>query len=472
VFPGVLAVGAAAASILQSYRHGKAARDVSKITAEMMCVIGLAAAALSLYDVIVGIIRSESLLHALLPGILIVEMVFMSYRVAPAAWRRGAAMVVAAALTLLAGVTIAWSARMAGAPAPAALNFAASAIPFAGANGIAVGDFNGDGNLDLAVTQYAGGKGHQVAVLLGKGDGSFQPPVFYGTGNGPYSVITADFNGDGKPDLAVSVAYENSIALLLGKGDGTFEPAKMAVVATYPHELAAGDFNHDGKLDLVINGSSDGFVSVLIGNGDGTFKHQMAYEQFSGTSPVVADFDRDGKLDVAVLGRERIGVMLGKGDGTFLDPVKYFVGHLPVAQVGADFNGDGKTDLAVVSTNVQASAGGSLSILFGNGGGGFGPPTDYRCGSQPRSIATADVNGDGKLDLVVADAASNAVSIFLGKGDGTFPDRVDVPPGGREPIFAAVGDFNHDGRADLAVANAGSNTISVLLQTAPGASSK
>ncbi len=334
-------------------------------------------------------------------------------------------------------------------------------------SGIATGDFNGDGILDLAVTEYDSGNGQEVAVLLGKGDGTFQAPVRYETGLGPYAVIAADFNHDGKLDLAVADEFENSISILLGNGDGTFRPHKKFITPTFPHELAAADFDGDGNLDLAVNGSSNGFLGLMLGNGDGTFKPEQVYITTWGLAGAVApapgDFNGDGKLDLAVLSGEGVGVMLGKGDGTFLKPTYYAAAPIAVSEVVADFNGDGKLDLAVAGRSAKGA--GVVAILLGNGDGTFRTHVDYPCSGEPKYMLAADLNADGKLDLALTDAATGQVHVFLGKGDGTFQERADFATGGHHAVFLAAGDFNRDGRLDLAVVDSDNNSVSVLLGT-------
>jgi len=335
-------------------------------------------------------------------------------------------------------------------------------------SGIAAGDFNGDGIPDLAVTEYDNANGHDIVVLLGKGDGTFQAPVRCPTGLGPFAVIAADFNHDGKLDLAVSDEFDNAVSILLGNGDGTFQPQKKAITPTYPHELAAADFDGDGNLDLAINGSSNGFLGVMLGNGDGTFKPEQVYITTWGlagaVSPAPGDFNGDGKLDLAVLSGQGVGVMLGKGDGSFSKPAYYEAAPVAASEVVADFNGDGKLDVAVAGSSLKG--GGVLAILLGNGDGTFRTHVDYPCSGEPKYMLAADLNGDGKLDLAVTDAATGKVHEFRGKGDGEFQAPADLEAGGHRALFLAAGDFTRDGRLDLAVVNADTNSVSVLLGSA------
>lgn len=274
---------------------------------------------------------------------------------------------------------------------------------------------------------------------------------------GPMAVVTADFNGDGKLDLATANLWDgtdpiNEVSVLLGKGDGTFQAPQGYGGAEFSDSIAVGDFNGDGKLDLVTGagGEYDGGIDVLLGNGDGNFQpFNTFYTRDETTQGVaVADFNGDGKLDVAVTGNSGFAnggdvmVMLGRGDGTFA-PRSYHDGHgLPGASSVAtgDFNRDGKMDLAWATT-------GAVGVLWGNGDGTFAAAAQYfATDADSLSVNVADLNGDGKPDLVTENNYSDSASVLLGNGDGTFQAARIYAGGG-----AAVGDFNGDGSLDLAV---------------------
>jgi hypothetical protein len=207
-----------------------------------------------------------------------------------------------------------------------------------------------------------------VSILLGNGNGTFQAAVSYAAGNAPYAVVIRDFNGDGKPDLAVAnYGYQNvsNVSILLGNGDGTFQPPVNYPAGDGPESLAAGDFNGDGKLDLVVANWASDNVSILLGNGDGTFQPAVSYTVGINPAAVaVRDFNGDGSLDFAVAssGSYMVSIVLGNGNGTFQPSVNYAVETNPDSIAVGDFNGDGKPDLAVgnyTSTNV--------SVLMNNG---------------------------------------------------------------------------------------------------------
>jgi len=358
---------------------------------------------------------------------------------------------------------------------------------YPGGDWVAVSDLNGDGKPDLVVAEevLSGGRIGSVSILLGNGDGTFQSGVPYGTGNSPAGVVVADFNGDGKEDLAVTAGCDSLgpsacgvgngtptsgvVSVLLGFGDGTFVGKSSAYgVGKWPYFITSADFNNDGKLDLATANNGDNTASVLLGKGDGTFQPQRSFQ--AGASPVsvaAGDFRNNGNVDLAVANENCLGppctpgsvsVLLGNGDGTFQPHVDYPTGLEPVNLAVADLRGNGKLDLAV--SNMGA---GTVSILLGNGDGTFQSQVPYVTASSPQQAVVGDFNQDGKLDLAIL--AGQAVSILLGNGDGTFKTHVDYPGGG---YSIAVSDFNGDGRLDLAIANGGLNAVSILLGNGDG----
>ena len=330
--------------------------------------------------------------------------------------------------------------------------------------GLAVGDFNGDGKPDLALVTSGGFLQLQpttVAILLGNGDGTFRKGTVYSTtGTNSQTVVVGDFNGDGKLDLAVpnfgGIFLPADISVLLGNGDGTFQAAtSVPLGGRYPCTwLAVGDFNKDGKLDLAAtSGSANNQVDVLLGNGDGTFQTPVPYAAGTGSSWIAAaDFNGDGKLDLVTTDYNTgaILVLLGNGDGTFLSQASIPVSVGVSYGVVGDFNGDGKPDLAL-----SGGFSGVLSVLLGKGDGTFQAPKTYNVGKDLQSIALADFDGDGKLDLAVIDSGASTeaqnLAVLHGNGDGTFQAAVHFDV--KSPYQAAVGDFNKDKKTDLAVAN-------------------
>jgi hypothetical protein len=321
---------------------------------------------------------------------------------------------------------------------------------------LAVADFNGDGKLDLALTDY-GGPTNAVAILLGNGDGTFQnPPLLYSAGLYPNSVVALDSNGDGKPDLAVAGGYGvlsyYSVLTLLNQENGTFPNRVTYPVLQYPYSAVEGDFNGDGKPDVATtNFAQPGSVSVLLGNGNGTFQPHL--DSSTGQYPSVmaaGDFNGDGKLDLVVAdsmdSNDLLSTLLGNGDGTFQDTIHRVTSSLVGSLAVGDFNNDGKLDVAAVIYGTNA-----VSVFLGKGDGSFAAPVQYPAGpmndSPPyHNVLVGDFNGDGNLDLVAT--SDNGISILLGNGDGTFQPYTAILP---DEALLAVGDFNGDGKPDLLV---------------------
>jgi hypothetical protein len=320
-------------------------------------------------------------------------------------------------------------------------------------------DFNGDGKLDLAVTDFGGSS---VRILLGNGDGTFQSFQIYQACQA-HGLASGDFNGDGIVDLAVADAGCGQVSILLGNGNGTFTDGGSFSTgggATFaPYSVAVGDFNSDGRLDLATADERINTASVLLGNGDGTFQSHVDYDTGADSRQVATgDFNGDGNLDLAVSSSEGVSILWGNGDGTFQSQTLYGLGTTDNPYlVIADLNGDGKLDLAVANTA------GSVSILLGNGDGSFQSSVTYATGGFSATVIAADFNGDGILDLTTGNYYSADIALLLGNGDGTFGAHVNYPAASGARGLAAA-DFNGDGRLDLAVANQFVDSISVFLQ--------
>ncbi len=360
-------------------------------------------------------------------------------------------------------------------PSQATVNFvnaANSPLQIPEPSTLAVADFNEDGKPDLAVAANI-----RVYVMLGNGDGTFAPapgsplPVPsppYDDLPSPYTgpIVVGDFNDNGHAGLAVGLFNNVAATILFGKGNGTFTysgtlayTAGMSTVS-----LAAADYNADGNLDLVaVNDASGASPITLLGYGHGAFNTVFQNVEITGDSSAAGDFNGDGKLDIVIVGGNvsinSSGILLGNGDGTFTQGASLNANGVVTV---ADFNGDGKLDLAIGNI-----AGNSVTILLGDGSGNFttasGSP--IAVGIQPEAIVAGDFNNDGKLDLAVANYGDGTVTLLLGNGDGTFTPASGSPYAvGQGPIAIAAADFNGDGKLDLAVANLTDGTVSILLQ--------
>ena len=330
---------------------------------------------------------------------------------------------------------------------------------------VAVGDFDADSNLDLAVANFSS---NNVSILLGNGDGTFGAATNFSVGFNPISVVVGDFNADPNLDLAVANYTGNNVSILLGNGDGTFVAATnfSTGAGSSPFFLAVGDFDTDSDLDLVTANNSSNNVSILLGNGLGSFGPATNFPAGTGPMSVAVgnfNFNVDSNLDIAVANfdSDTVSILLGNGDGSFTAAGTLSVEENPMSVAVGDFDADSNLDLAVLN-NTSAT----VSILLGDGLGSFGTAANFPAGTGPRSITVGNFNfnADSNLDLAVANEGSNKVSVLLGDGFGSFSFSTATNFSvGLQPISVAVGDFDADSDLDLAVANSVSNNVSILL---------
>jgi hypothetical protein len=352
-------------------------------------------------------------------------------------------------------------------------------------------DFNGDGKIDLAVAQGV----NTVGVLLGNGDGSFQPEQLYPSGgHDPFAITTADVNGDGKPDLIVvnrystSGANDGSVAVLLNNGNGTFAAPKVYNVGGFPFAVSVADINGDGNPDIIVANHNNDTVTILLNNGNGSFSNTGEFpvrppalaNGSNGpflSSMTVADVNGDGKPDIITTDYHygQVSVLLntttaGATTPTFAPPETFPAGSDPVAVAVADLSGDGKPDIAVA--NYVA---GTVSVLLNQTAAGaktasFAAPQAFAAGNAPYAIVAADLNGDGKPDLAVTNFSTGTVSVLLNTSAGgtTSFAAPETFAAGRAPVGLTVADINGDGKPDLVVANYIGDNVSVLLGNGDG----
>ncbi len=346
-----------------------------------------------------------------------------------------------------------------------------------GAVAVATADFNSDGKGDVAVLLS-----NEVQIFLGNGDGTFQSQRSFQTGGYSDSairagMIAADLNQDGDVDLALTnhISNEDSaqgfFSVFQGNGDGTFQPPVAYSIPDFrPTAIASADLNGDGILDLTVIGLYDvggGAVRIFLGTSDGTFLPGNASIAVSGSpySAAMGDFDGDGVLDLAVRGSADLSILLGNGDGTFR----------PVASSGgagfslsaADFNRDAKLDLAGDGYFDTSVSHSLVRILGGAGDGTFQLIASYELTifSALFDLLSVDLNADGQIDLIVK--GGNGFFVLLGKGDGTFLIPATHHPSDLTPVAFAAADFDSDGRMDLAAGNFSSPALSIFMQASP-----
>ena len=329
----------------------------------------------------------------------------------------------------------------------------------AGPAGVATGDFDGDGDLDIAVASQSA---DTVSILLGDGKGGFGAHTDFATAAGPVALAAADFDRDGKLDLAVADDGSGVISILRGNGNGTFAAAVSLGAGASPSAILSEDFDKNGTLDLAVANRSDSTISVFLGNGDGSFATRRNFAVGNGPLALAAgDFDNDGKLDLAVANQlsDNVSVLKGSGDGTFLVRTDLAAGDAPSAVDIADLNSDARLDLAVAN-----QTDGTISIFDGDANGAFNTRTNLTTGGGPTALLAADFNDDQVADLVTANQQDNTVSVFLSLGNGSFTDPLQLPVG-NSPVAMAAAELNGDGRLDLIVSNRASNNITVTLNS-------
>jgi hypothetical protein len=346
-------------------------------------------------------------------------------------------------------------------------SFAPGGVLSAGRNpaSFEAADVNGDGHLDFAVANQGS---DEVTVLLGNGAGGFSaaPGSPTGVGDGPVAVATADLNRDGEVDLAVANGSSNDATVLLGNGSGGFgaAPGSPIRLGGNPADIASADLNGDGHADLALSVWQENWrVAILLGDGAGGFTpapgSPVAVGVRSGTVGIAfADLNRDGKRDLIVAPDESrvLSIRFGDGTGQFGAATTIAAGYGPSALAVADLNRDGRLDLAVGTRySDRGRQQTKLMIMLGNGAGGFrrAPGSPMAIPGIPLSVAVADLDADGRLDVAVANSDAHSVTVLLGNGAGRFRPATDSPFPVPSPTELAAADLNGDGRVDFAVAS-------------------
>jgi hypothetical protein len=336
-------------------------------------------------------------------------------------------------------------------------------------NDIALADFDRDGKLDLVTCN----EGDAVTVWLGNGRAGFAPAPGSPFKAAAHLVAAGDVNGDMKPDLALTHHDSYGVAVLLGAGDGRFAPAPGSPFAAHQggrphnHGLTLADLNSDGRLDIITSNLDDNSVSVLLGDGRGGFAPSAGSPFAVGLAPyphAAADVNGDGRLDIAVpnVRGNSLTVLLGDGRGGFAPASNspYAVAPRPYYVAVGDVSGDGRPDLIASHDDISL-----ITTLLGDGRGGFAPapasPLDL--GRRAYKIIAADLNGDARADLVVSTMANESVAVLLGDGRGGYTHADGSPYAAGSNPRVAVGDVSGDGRPDIVTANSESAGISVFL---------
>ena len=345
-------------------------------------------------------------------------------------------------------------------------------------NAIAIDDFNHDNNLDIAIAN----KGVGISIVTGYGNGSFIFITTYQTGidSNIISVIISDVNNDNKTDIVAFDATPERIYIYLGYGNGTFANPTSYLTGYQDRtkSISIGDFNNDNRLDIAYVTLIVNTVTILLGNGDGTFTIRAMYP-INPTSAIwyamdVGDFNKDNQLDIIVVDSDRnvLGVLIGYCCDPFQSQTMFSTGsnsHPNSIAVG-DLNNDNELDIIVANEGTN-----NIGFLQGYGDGTFANQTilSIYSGSQPSSIAIADIDNDNYLDIIVANHGNESVSVIFGFGNGSFKSEMKYSIGyGSQPYSLVLDDFNNDTYIDIAVSNDDTNNIGILFGCGNGSFEK
>jgi hypothetical protein len=310
-----------------------------------------------------------------------------------------------------------------------------------------------------------------LACGCSKQDPYVPPDLFYyfasyKVGKNPTTITPLDINQDGVTDLMTTNVSSNTLSILIGNGDGTFHDQVQLHVCQEPRALTTGAFNADPYPDIVLACAGGDHIAVLFGRADGKFDEGPQYPVHRTPVSIVSDdLNGDQMADLVVaLRNDKIKVFLGQGNGEFRHGAQYAYGDTPTSVALSDLNGDGRTDLVVTNGGPMSNA---VSIWIGNGDGTFQPPTDYRSGRRPLGVCFADFNNDRIRDLLVINGERDSFSTFLGNGNATFQAGRDSGANAG-PNYGLARDFNGDHRADVAIVNLQSSDLSILFGRGDG----
>jgi FG-GAP-like repeat len=331
---------------------------------------------------------------------------------------------------------------------------------------IAVGDFNNDTWLDIVV---ANSETHNIELNLGHSDGTFKREMTHSTGAGsyPYSVAVGDINNDQRLDIVVAHFGMNSIGILFGLGNGSFiTPPAIFTHSSRPIWINLADLNNDQQTDIAIADYGTQSVSILYGFGNGTFTEPIKHSTGDDSLPsavIGGDFNNDNQTDLVVAntGTNSLGIFLRNKDGIFLEQIFYSTGRdsRPRSIAVGDFNGDTLLDIAVANYGAK-----NIGVLLGRGNGTFANQTTYSIDpANPYVISAVDFNNDKRIDLIISNEGTNNIGFLLGNGDGTFKIPQMYFTGSSSSIAMATGDFNNDHQPDISVVNNDTNSIEVRL---------
>ncbi|CAF1004333.1 unnamed protein product [Adineta steineri] len=335
---------------------------------------------------------------------------------------------------------------------------------------VAIGDFDNDGTLDIAVSNY---DTSSINVFFGYGTGVFANQMTFYTDDDskPYLITTGDFNNDTRLDIAAVNYDQNYVDIILTYRNYTFssqDTYKTTGLGTYPMSIIAADFNNDNRLDIIVANYWTGDIGVFLGYENDTFSSQTTYSTGSGSGPYYianGDFNNDNQSDIVVANywTNNIGVLLSNGDGTFSDQTTFSTGSKsePSFVAVGDFNNDTRLDIVVVNYGKN-----NIGIFLGYGNASFSTQKTYSTGSnsQPYALTIGDVNNDKRLDIIVANYGTNNIGVFLGYGNGTFLAQKTYSTGsGSGPSFLVCRDVTGDDLLDIVVANSNTNKFAVLV---------